>query len=117
MIYSIHLDDLQFFAHHGLHDEEKITGTRFEVSLQLDFTSDKQIDHLNQTVDYAAVYEIIKKHMQRPEALLERLAANLAGEIQQHHSLITKINIRINKIQPPLSNFTGKVGVSYCKSF
>lgn len=116
-MYSIHLDNLEFFAHHGLHDEERITGTQFKVSLQVDLQNNNPIEHLDETVDYSKIYQIVQSHMQRPEALLEKLASNLAAEIYDSCNGIKKINIRINKIQPPISNFTGQVGVSFDKQY
>jgi dihydroneopterin aldolase len=116
-MYSIHLDKLRFFSHHGMHDEERITGTHFEVSIDLGFAIEAPIEKLSDTVDYSEVYKIVQSHMQKPAALLEKLAGHMADDIQHYDNRIHTINIRINKLQPPIANFTGNVGVSISKSY
>lgn len=112
---TIHLDKLEFFAHHGLHDEEAITGTNFIVSVALSFNPAEKIEHLQQTINYTEVYNIIEKHMQHPVALLEMLAENMADEIIAHDKRIRDISIRINKVQPPIRGFRGEVGITFQK--
>ena len=114
---TIHLNRLEFFAHHGLHDEEAITGTTFEVSVSISFEPGGKIGSINQTINYADVYKIIEKHMIRPVALLEMLAENISEEICLLDKRIININITINKIHPPLNNFIGQVGVTFHKVF
>ncbi|MEO6406836.1 MAG: dihydroneopterin aldolase [Ferruginibacter sp.] len=116
-MYSIHLDKLLFFAHHGMHDEERVTGTHFEVCIDLGFAIESTIEKLADTVDYSEVYKIVQAHMKQPAALLEKLAGKMADDIQQYDKRIHTINIRINKLQPPIANFTGNVGVSISKSY
>ena len=115
-MYTIHLEKMMFFAHHGLHDEEKIAGTHFEISIDIDINS-HAVEKLEDSVDYAMVYEIVKSNMQAPIALLEKLAAQIADAIYAYDKKVSKINIRINKLQAPIAHFSGIVGVSFCKSY
>ena len=116
-MFTIHLNKLAFFSHHGLHDEETITGAGFEIDLAVQFDPGGKINSLQQTVNYTAVYELIKKHMMNPEKLLETLAQNITEDIHLLDNRITNIDIRINKLHPPIRNFVGSVGVSYSKAF
>ena len=116
-MFTIHLHNCQFFSHHGLYEEEEIVGTVFEVNLSADFNGEEPISSLKQTINYVAMYEIVKKHFDRPRQLLETLAQEIAEEIHQSDSRIKNINIKIQKLNPPIVNFTGSVGVSYTKSY
>ncbi|MEO7523600.1 MAG: dihydroneopterin aldolase [Ferruginibacter sp.] len=114
---TIHLNRLEFFAHHGLHDEEAVTGTNFRISVSLSFEPEGKITSIQQTVNYADVYKIIEDHMAHPVALLEMLAENMCDAIYLHDKRIKNINITINKIHPPIPNFIGQVGVTFHKAF
>ncbi len=115
-MFSIHLDKMKFFAHHGLHDEEGITGTEFEVQVNISFDAEK-VESLHDTVNYVTVYEIVKQKFLHPARLLETLAQDIVAEIRKTDVRIMSINITIHKINPPICNFTGSVGVSFSKSF
>ena len=116
-MFTIRLNKLIFFAYHGVHAEETVVGAEFEVSVQITFTENKKIEVLTDTLNYANVYEIIKNHFSRPVALLETLAQNISEEIYKVDDRITSINITIDKLNAPISNFIGIVGVHYSKSF
>jgi dihydroneopterin aldolase len=116
-MFTIHLNKLAFFAHHGMHDEEAVTGTAFEVDVSVQFDAQGKITSIHQTINYAAVYDLIKKHMVKPEALMETLAQNIAEDIYSLDNRIRAINISIKKLQPPIRNFIGNVAVSYSKVY
>lgn len=116
-LYAIHLHSMQFFARHGVHEEEALTGNNFEVSLDVYFPGNKKIVHLHDTVNYAAVYEVVNKHFQHPVKLLETLAVTIIDEIAAMDKRISTINITIMKLTAPIPNFTGKAGVSVTKNY
>ncbi|MEO6490847.1 MAG: dihydroneopterin aldolase [Ferruginibacter sp.] len=116
-MFTINLNKLQFFAHHGLHDEEAITGTNFEVDVSIQFDSASKVTSINDTINYVNVYEIVKKHMVHPVALLEVLAQNITEDICLLDNRIRLISIGIYKLHPPINNFIGNVGVTYSKVF
>ena len=116
-MFTIHLNKLEFFAHHGLHDEEAITGTNFEIDIAVQFNVENKITSIHQTINYVDIYEVVKKHMQHPVALLETLAEQITAAIYSLDERITSINININKLHPPIKNFIGNVGVTYSKVF
>lgn len=116
-MFTIHLNNLSFFAYHGLHEEEKILGNFFEVNLALSFTSDDRIDSLEQTINYASVYETIKQRMTIPTTLLESLAQDIAHQVHALDRRIISINVSIEKKNPPITGIQGSVSVSYKKDF
>jgi 7,8-dihydroneopterin aldolase/epimerase/oxygenase len=115
-MFTVHLNKLIFFAHHGVHDEESIIGTDFEVSVSIDFDAPEKVVALKDTINYVSVFEVIKKRFATPGRLLETLAQHIVDDIYAIDNRITTINISIDKINPPISNFIGSVGVTYSKS-
>jgi dihydroneopterin aldolase len=62
--YSIILKKVRFFGYHGLYPEEAIKGNEFEVNLTLTYRKeDTLIKYLEDTIDYVAVYNLLKKQM------------------------------------------------------
>ncbi len=114
---SIHLTNLRFFAHHGYHDEEGVTGTNFEVSISISFDAPEKITTLPQTINYVEVYNVIRQTFGRPTKLLETIAHDICENVHMLDSRIRTINITITKLHPPISNFIGSVGVSLIKSY
>ena len=92
-------------------------GTSFEVNLSISFHSEEVIESLKQTINYVEVYEIVKKHFERPRQLLEMLAQDITRDIHLADGRVNRVEIHIKKLNPPIANFTGSVGISYIKSF
>ncbi|MDB5201075.1 MAG: folB [Ferruginibacter sp.] len=116
-MFTIHLNDLRFFAHHGLHDEEAIVGTEFGVAIAINFAGPENIVSLKDTINYVEVYELVKNIFRHPARLLETLAVDICDAIYGLDHRIVQVSININKLNPPIVNFTGNVGVSFSKSF
>ena len=116
-MFTVHLNKMKFFAHHGWHDEEGITGTEFEVSVSVAFDAKEKISSLHDTVNYITVFDIVKERFLHPARLLESLAEQIVQDIHQTDPRIHSINITIDKLNPPINNFTGTAGVSYSRSF
>ncbi len=110
---TIHLHNLLFHAHHGLYELEKFTGNTFEIDVDVQVDVDEKITRLQQTVNYATVYNVIKQRMQQPTPLLETVAQELTQLIRNIDDRIRSVNITIKKLSPPIENFQGTVGVSF----
>ncbi len=116
-MFTIHLNNLIFFAYHGLHDEERILGGEFEVNAAIGFDAAGKVSSLKQTVDYTEIFEVIKQRMHQPTALLETLVQELVHNIYQSDRRITWVDINLKKMNPPIGNFQGSVTVSYKHQF
>lgn len=116
-MFTINLNNLSFFAHHGVHEEERILGNTFIVNVSLSFNHGEKISALEQTVNYVSVYHIIKQRMSIPTALLETLTQELGQEIYAFDNRIKSISISIEKKDPPIANMQGSVSVTWSKDF
>jgi len=115
---TVHLTDLRFFAHHGVYDGEPEAGSEFEVHLLVRYDEKKiKFDNLKNVLNYEELYHIVKKRMAMPTPLIEEIAESIIRKIRHEYSFVKEISISIFKLQPPIENFQGKVGVTLQKKF
>lgn len=111
---TIHLEQLRFFAYHGLFKEEQLLGNEFLVDIHLQYQpQQKTIHSIDDTIDYTLVYEMIAKRMKQPTELLETIATEFCNQLMENFVSVESIQISIKKLNPPIANFIGTVGVSY----
>jgi dihydroneopterin aldolase len=111
---QVHLKEVRFYAYHGLDEGEDVLGGEYEVSLSASYMP-KEIPVLSitETIDYAILYNLVKQRMRRPAKLLETLVTEIASEIFAKFSNVENVVISIHKLQPPIQNFEGAVGVTF----
>lgn len=115
---TVELKRLHFFAFHGLFAEERKTGNEFEVNLSICYSPVRGvITDINETVNYAKLFELVKTEMQKPRDLLETLIMEIAELIHGSFRQIKKVTISIDKLHPPIAGFNGSVGVTYSKEY
>ncbi len=116
-MFTISLHNLSFFSFHGMHEEERILGNNYLVNIELTVDADENIKNIEQTVNYATVYQLIKQRMLIPTPLLETLAQDLAQQIHTMDDRIRSISVTVEKKDPPIANMQGSVSVNYKKDF
>ena len=107
-----------FRSHHGIHKEEQLTANSFEVNVDVMYDEKKKkFDNINDTIDYVSLYGIVKQQMQILTPLMEKICREIIGKIKKKYPFISEVNISIRKLQVPVENFQGKVGVTMNKKF
>lgn len=105
------LSKIEFFGRHGLLPEENLLGQKYvvDVVLYLDLSPAGVADDLELTINYADLYEVIKKVVEGPPvALVEALAENIASTLLDSYSRISEVTIRVTKPNPPVAiHFSG----------
>ena len=114
-LYCIHLHDLSFYGFHGIHEEEKVVGGWFNVSVDIMSSKIETVNTIADTINYVDAFQIIKKIMQEPTPLLESLVESISNQLFQADHRITEIKITIQKLNPPIQGFAGNVGVTLHK--
>ncbi|MDE3126249.1 MAG: dihydroneopterin aldolase [Bacteroidota bacterium] len=112
---SIYLNNVIFWAYHGLYKEEKITGNEFEVNVRVDYVA-KEIttfQSIQDTINYVAIFKIVQNRMEKPTPLLEAIAVDIGQQILAEFSMVEKAIISIKKLNPPIPDFKGSVSVSF----
>jgi 7,8-dihydroneopterin aldolase/epimerase/oxygenase len=116
-MFTIQINKLHLYGYHGVHEEETILGSNFEVNISVSFKEAGLIVSLDETINYVSVFEIVKSHFTTPQKLLETLAQNIVQAIYLLDKKTETINISIEKLNPPIANFTGAVCVQFSKTF
>lgn len=99
---------------HGLFPEEELTGGEFEVNLVAAYEPlTVPILKIEDTIDYTILYSIVKERMMKRTQLLETLVTEIALEIMDRFEIVREVKISIHKLNAPVHNFQGIVGVSY----
>lgn len=104
MITKIELKDMRFYAFHGVMPQETKVGNYFEVNLILTISLEKAVvsDELDDTVNYATVYELVKREMNIPSKLLEHVAGRILQALKKHFPPLKAIELSLSKLNPPL---------------
>ena len=116
-MYKVQLHDLEFFAFHGLYEEERIIGNKFIVNLEVVINNFSEFLSIEDTINYVSLFELIKIKMNHPVDLLETLATQIVEEIRLLDNRINSVNISIKKINPTIKGIRGNVGITIQKKF
>jgi dihydroneopterin aldolase len=100
----IFLKDLRFHAFHGVMPQERKVGGDFLVSLRMGYDISKAMwtDEVSDTLNYAEVYALVRKEMEQPSALLERVAGRIAEALFASDPKILSIDLWLTKVNPPM---------------
>jgi 7,8-dihydroneopterin aldolase/epimerase/oxygenase len=107
----IHLHHLRFWAFHGVYAEETVLGNEFEVNVDVAFTPAPAIT-LADTINYVAVYDLVKQQMAQTSGLLETVAQQTCRAIKALDGRIQQVTVHIMKLHVPIPQFVGRVGVT-----
>lgn len=111
---KIYLNNMQFYGYHGLFQEEKKLGQRFNTDIIL-FTNLEtagRSGNMEDSVHYGEAFEVVKKVMEGPSVdLLETLAENLSCHLLREFSLVEEVMVRIIKPDPPIAGNYDSVSV------
>jgi dihydroneopterin aldolase len=114
----IELKQVRFYSHHGLYDGERKAGGEFVVDLAVKYpAADRKLQRINETVNYEILYDLVKQEMQEPRDLLETVAMAITENIRKQFPSVEEVEIRIEKKNPPLINFSGGASVTYKREF
>ncbi len=109
----IRLSSILLYGCHGVTEAEREVGRPFEVDVELttDLAAAADTDDLAATVDYARVYEIVRRvHEAGPYRLLEALAGRIAKEIADELGA-AEVTVRVRKPSPPVGGVVGAAEV------
>jgi dihydroneopterin aldolase/2-amino-4-hydroxy-6-hydroxymethyldihydropteridine diphosphokinase len=116
---KIIIKDLVLYGYHGVREQEKKDGQDFvfNISIYINETGLKDNDSLEDTLSYSDVIRKVKNinENQRFE-LLETLSRTVADKIINMSDIVEKVDVRVEKPQPPIDEKLGSVGVEYSYS-
>jgi len=112
---TVHLNNLELYAYHGVPDAEQEVGHRYRISADLHLTDcpATETDSIDDTLDYARAAAIIQSVVTSQQLrTIERLAAILADRLLEDFPRLNQVDVRVEKIAPPMPFLLESVGVS-----
>ncbi len=115
--FCVQLNDCEFFAYHGLYEQEQKDGNTFWATIKvvIDAADFEATSSLSDTVDYQRLYEIAHARMQTPTLLLEQLAVWIANDVAIAYPKAIAIDIHICKKSPPIGGHCRNSEVIYSR--
>lgn len=113
---SIQLHNLEFYAYHGLLPQERVVGGHYRVDVELSLTPPLRAlteDVIDDTVNYAEVYALIRQQMEQPVNLLEHLVHRITQGLYAQFPQIQAVKLSVTKVTPPISGIACE-GASFC---
>lgn len=102
--YNIELRDIHLYAHHGVLQQERNIGAWFtiDVKVGIENTECAITDNINDTINYAELYSIIRKEMSQPSNLLEHVCQRILNNILNTFPIVNSAEITLCKDTPPM---------------
>ena len=110
---KIFIEGIKIYAYHGCFKEETAIGTNFLISVELDVNLDKpaQSDNIEDTVNYQAVFTVVKEQMTIPSKLLEHVSKRIMDTLFEKFTAVDKIKLKVSKLNVPLGGHIDSVSV------
>lgn len=109
----ITLRNVRFHAFHGVLPQERLVGGDFLLSLRVGYPLAKAIesDEVGDTLNYAVLFDLVKREMDTPSQLLEHVAGRIAKAITTAFPAVTSIDLELMKQNPPMGADCDDAGV------
>lgn len=114
---TISLEEMKFYAGHGVYPEETILQNTLLVDVSVTIDTPEKTDQLSQSIDYEKLHEIIEKEMDTPVAMLERVAESSVLHIKEEFPHAKIIEIKISKLNPPMGGETKRSKITLLKKY
>ena len=101
---TIALRNLRFHASHGVMPQERLTGGDFLVSLKVKYDVGRALetDSVADTLNYARLYELVKREMEKSSALIEHVAGRIGRSVFETFPETEVVDIEVVKCNPPM---------------
>ena len=119
MVTKIKLDTMKFYAYHGVLPQERTVGNHFTVTLTLFVPLCRAMitDDLDDTLNYAAVYEVVKREMEIPSNLIEHVGGRIMRALKTAFPQITGIDLELSKLNPPIAGEITSASIVLSETF
>lgn len=110
---TIRVSNIRLRANHGCMDEEARIGGDYLVHVELtaDLVPSMVSDDLNDTVDYVAVHEIVRREMAIRSKLIEHVAGRILHALRRELNGINHASVEVVKLSPPIGGDVASVSV------
>jgi dihydroneopterin aldolase len=110
---------MKFYAYHGVFPEENKLGQTYTVDLEvgINLRSAGETDQLEETINYAELYQIVKEIMENEQyKLIESVAEKIASQALTKFPKMNDILVRVTKPNPPIPGHYDAVAVEITRA-
>ena len=107
------LQGLQYHAFIGVGEQEQVVGNDYVLDLRLGypFAAAMESDVVNDTLNYADVFNVVSEVMKQPSKLLEAVAGKIVKELCARYKRLESIDLKLVKRNPPMGADCDSTGV------
>jgi len=111
---QIQMNAMEFYAYHGCHPDEQLTGANFVADITMDYNMEaaSDSDDLCDALNYAEAYQLVRQEMAIRSHLLEHLCKRILDSLFECFPQLQEATVCIQKINPPIDGQMRSVGVS-----
>ena len=114
----VKLINMVFYGYHGVIEQEKVLGGKYEVDIEFEFdmTSAIKTDHLRDTISYEEIYQLVQDVVTHSKFhLIEALAGKLLRVIFNTYP-VDLVLVRIRKPNAPVKGVLDTVEVEISRT-
>ena len=116
---SIHIKDINLWAHVGVLESERINGQSFvlDISFCLDLDESSKLDQLDKSIDYSEAIKAVQKLSFDIKCLtIEYFSDQILNLLEFLYGPVP-VNILLKKCSPPIDGFSGSVLIEKKRNF
>ena len=109
----VFLRNVRFHAFHGVMPQEGRVGGDFILDIRVGYPLEQAMasDEVEDTLNYASLYELIAQEMRQPSKLLEHVAGRIVKAIGNAFPQVSSIDLTLTKQNPPMGADCDGAGV------
>ena len=107
------LQGLQYHAFIGVGEQEQVVCNDYVLDLRLGypFAAAMESDVVDDTLNYADVFNVVSEVMKQPSKLLEAVAGKIVKELCARYKRLESIDLKLVKRNPPMGADCDSTGV------
>lgn len=109
----VFVKNIRLHAFHGVMPQERITGNDYLVSVSADcpLAVAADSDSVDDTLNYAHIYNIVKEEMALQANLVEHVAGRIGRRVLAEFPLADNVRVEVVKLNPPMGAACDGAGV------
>lgn len=109
----VFVKNIRLHAFHGVMPQERITGNDYLVSVSADcpLAAAAESDSVDDTLNYAHIYNIVKEEMALQSNLVEHVAGRIGRRVLAEFPLADNVRVEVVKLNPPMGAACDGAGV------
>ena len=109
----VFVKNIRLHAFHGVMPQERVTGNDYLVSVSADcpLAVAAESDSVDDTLNYAHIYNIVKEEMALQSNLVEHVAGRIGRRVLAEFPLADNVRVEVVKLNPPMGAACDGAGV------